>query len=178
MLKTKGLRRRWLLNTVGVVCSLGLVCVLVITAVFAAYYYSAMESDMRFRAETTAEFFAVNMNQDYNEYYQSCITYAKTFDQRNDIELQFINADGRIVASSYGIWAGESPATSDIVGALENKKIDKFIGRDPFTKERIMAVSSPMVYTNGEVVGVLRYVTSNRIMDTQIAIIACISSPC
>lgn len=175
MLKTKGLRRRWLLNTVGVVCSLGLVCVLVITAVFAAYYYSAMESDMRFRAESTTEFFAVNMSQDYNEYYQSCITYAKTFDQRNDIELQFINADGRIVASSYGIWAGESPATSDIVGALENKKIDKFIGRDPFTKERIMAVSSPMVYTNGEVIGVLRYVTSTRIMDTQIAIIACIS---
>ena len=58
MLKIKGLRRRWLLNTVGVVCSLGLICVLVITAVFAAYYYSAMESDLRFRAETTTEFFA------------------------------------------------------------------------------------------------------------------------
>ena len=114
MLKRDGLRKRWLMNTVGVVCTLGLVCVLAVTAVFAAYYYSAMESDMRFRAESTTEFFAVNMSQDYNEYYQSCITYAKTFDQRNDIELQFINADGRIVASSYGIWAGESPATRTI----------------------------------------------------------------
>ena len=31
-----------------------------------------------------------------------------------------------------------------------------------------MAVSSPMVYSNGEVIGVLRYVTSTRIMDRQI----------
>ena len=175
MLKIKGLRRRWLLNTVGVVCSLGLVCVLVITAVFAAYYYSAMESDLRFRAETTTEFFATNMSQDYNEYYQSCITYAKTYDQRNNIELQFINTRGSIVASSYGIWAGESPVTTDIVDALQTKEIRKFVGRDPLTREYIMAVSSPMIYTNGEVIGVLRYVTSTRVMNTQIAVIACIS---
>ena len=175
MLKIKGLRRRWLLNTVGVVCSLGLICVLVITAVFAAYYYSAMESDLRFRAETTTEFFATNMSQDYNEYYQSCITYAKTYDQRNNIELQFINTRGSIVASSYGIWAGESPVTDDIIDALKTKEIKKFVGKDPLTKEYIMAVSSPMIYANGEVIGVLRYVTSTRVMNTQIAVIACIS---
>ena len=175
MLKIKGLRRRWLLNTVGVVCSLGLICVLVITAVFAAYYYSAMESDLRFRAETTTEFFATNMSQDYNEYYQSCITYAKTYDQRNNIELQFINTSGSIVASSYGIWAGESPVTDDIIDAFKTKEIKKFVGKDPLTKEYIMAVSSPMIYANGEVIGVLRYVTSTRVMNTQIAVIACIS---
>ena len=172
MLKIKGLRRRWLLNTVGVVCSLGLICVLVITAVFAAYYYSAMESDLRFRAETTTAFFATNMSQDYNEYYQSCITYAKTYDQRNNIELQFINTRGSIVASSYGIWAGESPVTDDIIDALKTKEIKKFVGKDPLTKEYIMAVSSPMIYANGEVIGVLRYVTSTRVMNTQIAVIA------
>ena len=175
MLKIKGLRRRWLLNTVGVVCSLGLICVLVITAVFAAYYYSAMESDLRFRAETTTAFFATNMSQDYNEYYQSCITYAKTYDQRNNIELQFINTRGSIVASSYGIWAGESPVTDDIIDALKTKEIKKFVGKDPLTKEYIMAVSTPMIYANGEVIGVLRYVTSTRVMNTQIAVIACIS---
>ena len=175
MLRIKGIRRRWLLNTVGVVCSLGLVCVLVITSVFAAYYYSTMESDMRFRAETTTEFFASNMSQNYNEYYQSCITYAKTFEQRNEIELQFIDTRGSIVASSYGIWAGQSPVTNDIDDAIRTKEISSFVGKDPLTKERIMAVSSPMIYVNGEVIGVLRYVTSTRVMDMQIAIIACIA---
>ena len=81
MLKVKGLRRRWLLNTVGMVCTLGLVCVLIVTAVFAVYYYSSMESDMRYRARAPTEFFGDYLNQSYNEYYQSCITYAKNFEE-------------------------------------------------------------------------------------------------
>ena len=72
--KVKGLRRRWLLNTVSVVLVLGLVCAFGITAAFAAYYYSTMESDMRFRARTSTDFFAQYQSLNYNEYYQSCIT--------------------------------------------------------------------------------------------------------
>ena len=45
--KLGGLRKRWLTNTLGVILALGLVCVLAITASFAAYYYSNMESDMK-----------------------------------------------------------------------------------------------------------------------------------
>lgn len=173
--RIRGLRRRWLLNTVGVVCSLGLVCVLLVTTMFAAYYYSAMESDMSYRAKTTTEFFADYLNQSYNQYYQSCITYAQTFDEKNDIELQFINAQGRIVASSHGSWAGHSPTTSDINDAINKRMISPYRGVNPGTGERIMAVSSPMIYSNGEVIGVLRYVTSTEVMDLQIFYIALIS---
>lgn len=173
--RIKGLRRRWIINTVGVLCTLGLVCVLAVTAMFSAYYYSAMESDMRYRAETTTEFFAEYLNQSYNEYYQSCITYAQNFDDKNDLELQFINAQGRIVASSHGSWSGQSPTTEDISKAVSNRSIEKFVGINPSTGERIMAVSSPMIYSNGEVIGVLRYVTSTIVMDMQIGYIACIS---
>ena len=171
----KGLRRRWLLNTVGVVSVLGLVCVLVVTIAFATYYYSTMESDMRYRARTTTEFFADYLNQSYNEYYQSCITYAQTFEEKDNIELQFINKQGRIVASSFGSWAGSSPTTSDIENAISKRIIDKYIGKNPATGEHIMAVSSPMVYNNGEVIGVLRYVTSTEQMDRQICRIAIFS---
>ena len=82
-IQIKGLRRRWLLNSLLVVCTLGLVCVLTVTAVFAAYYYSGMESDMRYRARSTTEFFSDYLNQNYKAYYQSCITYAKTFEDKN-----------------------------------------------------------------------------------------------
>ena len=172
MLKIKGLRRRWLFNTVGVVCVMGLVCVLAVTAVFAAYYYSAMESDMRYRARSTTEFFADYLNQNYNEYYQSCITYAQTFEDKDNLELQFINSQGSIVASSYGSWAGRSPTTSDIEDAISTRGIRAYRGTNPLTGERIMAVSSPMIYSNGEVIGVLRYVTSTKVMDRQILYIA------
>ena len=174
--KVKGLRRRWILNTLSVVTALGLVCVIGITAVFAAYYYSAMESDMRYRARTTADFFANYQNLNYNDYYQSCVKYANTFEDKNDIELQFINTEGDLIASSYGQWSVEVLTTTDISGAVNTRGISSFKGRNPQTGERIMAVSSPVIYKNGEVIGVLRYVTSTRIMDMQIVSIAGISA--
>ena len=173
--KVKGLRRRWLLNTISVVLVLGLVCALGITAAFAAYYYSTMESDMRFRARTSTDFFAQYQSLNYNEYYQSCITYANTFEEKNSIELQFVDTQGRVMASSYGQWSVEVLTTNEVFDAVNTKEIQSFVGRNPQTGERIMAVSSPVIYQNGEVIGVLRYVTSTRIMDMQIAYIALVS---
>ena len=170
-----GLRKRWLLNTASVVLALGLVCVLAVTASFAAYYYSTMESDMKYRARTTTEFFADYIDQTYNEYYQSCITYAQTFEDKDTIELQFINKQGDLVASSYGDWAGKTPSTPEIRKAVESRYPEPYVGRDPNTGERIMAVSSPMIFSNGEVIGVLRYVTSVRKVDAQIILVAVIS---
>ena len=166
------MRRRWIINTVGVVAILGLLCAVAVTAVFAVYYYSAMESDMRSRAQNTTDFFSEYINLDYNNYYQSCIQYANTFADKNIIELQFINSQYSMVATSYGNWAGEAPSTTDIAQAFQTRDVGKFIGKDPVTGERIMAFSKAMVYSNGEVIGVLRYVTSTKLVDRQIAIVA------
>ncbi len=174
MKKQGGLKKRWLTNTVSIILALGLVCVLAVTATFAAYYHSNMEADMKERAKTTAEFFAEYVDQNYNEYYQSCMVYAQTFADKDKIELQFINIQGDLVASSYGQWAGESPSTPEIQDAITNRAPQTYVGRDETTRERIMAVSSPMIYSNGEVIGVLRYVTSTRRMDRQILYVAII----
>ena len=168
MVRLGRLRKRWILNTVGVVWALGLVCVLLITLVFSAFSYSGVKSDLSSRAANTRDYFADYTSQNYNDFYQSCIKYAKTFEDKDVLELQFIDAQGDIVASSYGVLAVESPRTSEIQEAIENKDIRTFEGKDPSTGERIIAVSSAMVYSNGEVIGVLRYVTSTRLIDLQI----------
>ena len=175
MKKIGGLRKRWLINTVGVLSALGLICVLIVTTVFSAYYYSGMTSDLTYRAQTATAFFAGNSNQSYKEYYQSCVTYANSFEQKNTIELQFIDANGQLIASSYGSWPGPSPTTADISSALENRQIQSFNGIDPASGERIIAVSCPMIYINGEVIGVLRYVSSTRLIDQQVLTIGLLS---
>ena len=171
-----GLRRRWLINSLGVVFSLGMVCVLAVTASYAAYYYSNVQSDLKSRARTTTEFFADFVNQNYNEFIQSCITYTETYEKRNTIELQFFDSQGEIVSSSYGHWAGASPATPEIQSALQTRDADPYVAKDPVTGERIIAVSGPVIYTSGEVVGVFRYVTSTRLVDVQIFLVALIST--
>ena len=85
MKKVGGLQKRWLMNTVSVVFALGMVCVLAVTASFATYYYSNMQSDLFFRARTTTAFFADYVDLSYNDYYQSCMTYAQTFEDKDTI---------------------------------------------------------------------------------------------
>ena len=135
---------------------------------FSIYCYSNLRVGLEEKAKTTTDFFGNYISQSYNEYYQSCIRFAQTFEEKNNLELQFISTSGKIVASSYGQWAGQAPETSDIADAIATGEISHFMGRNPHTGERILAVSSPMIYVNGEVIGVLRYVTSLRNVDKQI----------
>ena len=123
---------------------------------------------MEAKARTSTSFFDNYVRQSYNEYYQSCAKFAQSFDSKDQMELQFVNTNNRIVASSYGVYSGMAGVTSDIREAIETKAIASYTGTNPATGERIMAVSSPLIYTNGEVIGVLRYVTSLRRADRQI----------
>ena len=165
-LQTRGLQKRWLRNTLSLVLALVLVCITVLSVMVAAYYYSSMEAGMESKARASTSFFENYIGQSYN--YRSCAKFAQTFESKNVMELQFINTNNRIVASSYGRFSGKVSVTSDVTNAIATKQISSFTGTNPATGERIMAVSSPLIYSNGEVIGVLRYVTSLKNVDRQI----------
>ena len=171
MKKQKSLRRRWFVNTVGVVCALGLLLVVVVTALFAGSYYSNMVSDMQYRAKTTTDFFSEFLNRDYQEFYETCVLYTHSYDDHHNIELQFINAQGQLVASSTGEISGVNPSTREIQEAMDTRDVRPFIGKDPVTEAWIVAVSSPIIYGSGEVIGVLRYVTPAALINHQVAVI-------
>mgnify|MGYP003290944171 CR=1 FL=1 len=171
MKNRNSLRSRWLSNTVIVFCILGLICVILIGITFTVYYYANMRADMKARAAQASQFFSSYVGQSYDDYYQSCVNYAKNYELSANMELQFINAEGVLVASSYGHWAGSSPSTAEIFSAMTRRESDDFVGINPDTGEHIIAVSCPMIYSNGKVVGVLRYVTSTRLVNLQIVYI-------
>ena len=176
MKKTKGLQKRWLRNTLSVVLALVLLCVTTISVTVAAYYYSNMEAGMEAKARSSTRFFETYIGQSYHEYYRSCAKFTQTFESKDIMELQFINTNYRIVASSYGNFSAKAAVTSDITEAIETKQISTFTGQNPATGERIMAVSSPMIYSNGEVIGVLRYVTSLEQVDRQIVLFSMVAA--
>ncbi len=170
MKRTKSLSGRWLRNTLSIVLALVLFCVIALSITVAVYYYSNMEAGLKAKARTSTQFFETYIGRSYHEYYQSCAKFTQTFDAKDVMELQFINTNYRIVASSYSKLSTTTAVTSDITEAIESKKISTFWGENPSTGERIMAVSSPLLYSNGEVIGVLRYVTSLSKVDRQIMI--------
>lgn len=166
--KISGIQKRWLLNNISIMVVIVMLVVIAYSVSTYAYYYTNLQQNLESRAKTTTDFFGTYLNQSYNEFYQSCATFAQTFEDKNRLELQFIKVSGKLVASSYGQWSGQEPGTPEIRRAMESREPEVFIGRNPGTGERIMAVSSPMIYSNGEVIGILRYVTSLSIVDREI----------
>lgn len=165
--RLKGLKKRWMFNSVSAILLVLLVGVAAFAAVFANYYYSSVEEGLKAKAKTSTEFFNNYMLKSYSEYYQSAFSYTEKFEDKDKLELQFINAAGKIEISTYGLTAGSIPQTPDIAKAIESGQMASWTGTDPHTGERIMAVSSPMVFS-GNVVGVMRYVTSLKLVDRQI----------
>lgn len=167
MKKNVGLRRRWLRNTASTIAILGLVFALLATGVYAYSRYSGTTQDLRQRAQATAEYFAAHQNQSYEEFSDACLAYAQTFADRDDVQLQLLDLNGKVVASSRSQWVGSTLDTSDIHKVKESAQPEAFVGFDDLAGERVVSLSSPVTY-NGETVGIFRYVMATEPMDLRI----------
>lgn len=168
--KIKGIKQRWMLKSLAVALFIVVVGVSAYGIAIHSYYYTGIQNSLETKAGTATDFFANYITKTFAEYYQSAYRYTEKFDDRDKMELQFINTFGRVEVSTYGITAGTSPSTPDITEAIKYKTMSSWRGKNPSTGERIIAVSSPMIYTNGQVVGVMRYVSSLRAVDRQVSV--------
>ena len=162
------MRQRWLLYTAIIACTMGTLCVLLVTALFARSLYTAREAELFEYVQTASEYFEQRVNKSKKEFYDACVVYTQTCDTGRKLDLQFVNTDGMIVASSSGTYDATMPFTSEIGEAISSRGVCTFAGAEPIYQLRIIAVSAPLIATNGEVVGVLRFVTETQNMDRQI----------
>ncbi len=169
LLHVKTIRTRGVLVGTGLVLALLIVAVAAFTLSLRAYYYSALRSALSAKAETASAFFTGYVSRTYAEYYQSAYNYAEGFEDRNALELQFVNTRGQVEVASTGISAGHVAEEEDIRTAIATGEISVWHGRRSATGERIMAVSAPLLYSDGSVVGVMRYVTSLKLIDRAVA---------
>ena len=166
-LRLRGLRKRWIVNTILPVLVL---LVTLVSAGVSTYYYGSMEDGLVKQVEAMSNAFNDYFMNSYSEYNQMATTQVDTYEEKDRIELQFIGSTGRIQMSTSGLTAGTSPGTSDITSAIANQEIRPYQGRDPETGEKILAVSAPLLF-NGRVAGVMRLVTSLKLVDRQIVLV-------
>jgi len=164
----KGIKGRWIVNGIAVVFLIVTVGIIAFSLAIYNYYYSSVRTGLENKAQTATEFFTTYVSKSYLEYYQSAYRYTESFEDKDSIELQFVNSKGLVEVSSYDISAGSSPGTPDISNALTSGIVSYWKGINSVTGERIMSVSAPMKYADGSIVGVMRYVTSLKLVDKQV----------
>ena len=88
-----------------------------------------------------------------------------TLEEERLAELKMCIRD-RIYSSNGLTLSGTMPGTGDITQVQSYQEVATWKGVSSQTGERITAVSAPLLY-NGELVGIMRYVTSMRLVDRQ-----------
>ena len=131
VLRLRGLRKRWIINTILPVLVLLVLLVTLVSAGVSTFYYSSMQDGLYQQVEAMSSSFNDYFMNSYSEYNQMATQAVDTYEDKNQIELQFIGSTGRIQMSTSGLTAGSSPGTSDITNAIANQKIEPFQGRDP-----------------------------------------------
>ena len=159
-----GIRKRWMLNSIAVVVIIAFVAVTAFSAAMASYYYTSVSTGLKNTAAAATGFLEDYTESEYRAYVSR---YVSTFEMKEHLELQFLNRYGSVQQSTSGLMANIYPGTQDIDDAITTQDVGIWSGKDPSTGERIMAVSSPVIY-NGNVVGVMRVVTSLKLVDQQI----------
>ena len=170
--KVKGIRKRWLLNSVSVLVMILAVLVIAFSFIIRNYCDSSVLSDLESKARTAASYFnSYAISGDTEDYLTAAQDYVSSFEDATKIELQFLSPEGDVLYSSNGLTlSGTVPDTEDIVQALRQQEISSWRGVSPQTGERITAVSAPLV-RGGALMGIMRYVTSMRLVDRQVMIL-------
>lgn len=172
--RSGGLQRRWLRNTVGITAALVLTMVLVCAVCISAYYYSGMQSGLEAKVSAAADYLRSSGYKSRAELYVACSNAASNFAEKNTLEMQFVDPDCNLVATSYGQIPKTVAVTSDLTQAIQNHTIASYHGKNPATGEQVLAVSAPVVYSDDSIVGVIRCVTSLHPADTQVMLLASI----
>ena len=174
MAKVKGIRKRWMLNSISAVLLIVLFAVAAFSAAIASYFYSTMSTGLKSRVTAALPFFSGATSQ--SEYLQTATDYVSTFADKDHLELQIINASGSIEQSTNDLTiSGSYPGTPDVTNAIEKGELSSWSGTAPDTGERVMSVSAPVASRNGTLLGVIRMVTSLGRCDLQVAKIVAVA---
>lgn len=163
--KIRGIRKRWLLNSVSAILLIMGLALGAFTAALWNYYYADSMNDLAGRASSTV--YSLR-NYTSTEYRAAAQKMVNDYEEKGQLELQFLDTMGAVLYSGNDLTAGTMPETPDIQGALEKQETTSWMGRDPKTQEHIVAASSPLVY-QGTTRGVIRYVSSLTEIDRQFA---------
>jgi signal transduction histidine kinase len=125
------------------------------------YYYGSIHRLLIDRANISAEFYDKYLPDSSLQYKGRYII--ENYGDDEYCTLQILNKDGRIIESSSRFNSNKTIQTSDFISAI-NGQVDRYIGRDSETGEKILSISLPLSYGYGQT-AVIRYITSIEEVD-------------
>lgn len=136
MIRGKGITRRWLFTTFSILGTVLLMIFIISVTLIKNYYYNNIQQIVSQRASVAASYFA----QTGSDYQLAAQSFVEGFEDKNKMEVQFINAKGRIIVTSSGFEPPADQVIPDYEAACASGKSGAWNGRNE-NKEHVYAVT-------------------------------------
>ena len=170
----KGITKRWLLNSLGVILILIIALVFSLSFAIQNYIYYGIQQAINGRAGEITNVFSDYGQRSSQDFITVARNYVENFPNKESMELMVFNAEGHIITTSIGFAPDESQPMPDYQQALADSNGYGTWTGNLTSGEKVMAVTRVIHNNAGSVVGGVRYVVSLEEADKQIGMLVCI----
>ncbi|MBR3868255.1 MAG: HAMP domain-containing histidine kinase [Clostridia bacterium] len=168
-MRTGGITRRWIMNTLSVILLI-LVIVNVSASVFIkSYYYEMAESTIDSKVQKTAvqTFFNNYVNSDSNLFAEGAREFAESFGYSYLMDVWVVDSNGNVLVSSAGFSVDDSTVMPDFDNARTAETgTGTWTGRNS-RGEKILAKAFTITNSDGSLAGAVRLIVSLEDLDRQ-----------
>ena len=146
MISGKGITRRWLFTTFSILGTMLVVIFIISVSLINNYYYNNIQQILDQRVSVAADYFSQTSMSGVSsfsekDYQLAAQSFVEGFEEKNKMEVQFINAKGRIVVTSSGFEPSANQTIPDYEKALVSTDgTDTWNGKNE-NKEHVFAVT-------------------------------------
>ena len=134
----KGISKRWLINTFGVVSAIVVLLIIFISVAVHSLCYSTVENELLNQTKKLNDIFPNGISESAETFESRASAYATDFSDKDEMEVQILNASGRVITTSAGFGA-ETENIPDYVQAQSSENgFGRYKGRSN-SGEKIMA---------------------------------------
>ena len=169
---SKGVSRRWMVNTTGVVFFILVVSITTLSLMVQSSTYNGIELSLAGRADELLNWLFINAGQSSSSSFSGIVRdYISDFQDKNNMEIMALDQNGRVFITSTGFEPDQDQKMPDYEAALRSSSgAGKWVGHLD-TGEKAMAITRVVRDENGGLVGSVRYLVSMERADQQISVV-------
>ena len=166
----KGITRRWVLSTVLVIFII--ISLIVTGLIFAtsSLFNNDVKQTLNSASSELSTIFENYQAKNSSAFISNSRDYIENFKYKEKMEAMIINPSGRVVFTTTGFSYDKQESFADLNQTLEEGK--SFIKTTLPTGEKVASLSVNITNTNGNNVGIVRYVVSMTEVNNRIIIIS------
>ena len=163
----KGITRRWMLNSLGLILALLVVIVFSFSFAVRSFYYSGVRQTIN-GSESSLNGLFVTAKESPARFLAAGRSYVENFQEKERMELMLINDQGEIEVTSTGFPPDKGQPMPDYDQAMASEDgYGSWIGKLS-SGENVMAVTRVMYNSANTCVGGVRFVVSLEAVDRKI----------